>query len=234
MKEGKKYRKSCELMDKTACYALADAVELLQKMEKPRFDPMVEVAVNLGVDQRQADQNVRGAVTLPHGTGKQVRVLVFAKGEKESEATEAGADFVGCEDLIKKIEGGWFGFDRVAATPDVMGQVGKIGRLLGPRGLMPNPKVGTITFDVGRVVKEIKSGMIEFRVDKGGIIHAPVGKGSFESEKLTENITALLETLQKLKPANSKGHYFKAVTISSTYSPGIKLDISELRKLVSK
>jgi len=187
------------------------------------------MAINLGVDPKKSDQVVRGTVVLPHGTGKQVRVLVFAKGEKEKEAEEAGADYVGAEDLIEKIQQGWLEFDRVIATPDMMGQVGKLGKILGPRGLMPNPKLGTVTFDVGRAVKEAKGGKIEYRTDKGGVVHVPIGKLSFDREKLVENAMAVLKSIIKAKPPTSKGKYIKKVTLSSTMGPGLKINISELK-----
>jgi large subunit ribosomal protein L1 len=197
-----------------------------------KFDETVDVAVRLGVDPRHADQMVRGTVVLPNGLGKEVRVLVFAKGEKEKEALEAGADFAGNEELMEKIKGGWFGFDKAVATPDVMGTVGKIGRLLGPRGLMPNAKTGTVTFDVAKAVNELKAGKIDFRVEKAGIVHVPVGKVSFGAEKLLENVRAFLETIVRLKPAASKGTYLRSITISTTMGPGIKVDPVYARDLI--
>jgi len=197
-----------------------------------KFDETVDVAVRLGVDPRHADQMVRGAVVLPNGLGKDVRVLVFAKGEKEKEALDAGADYVGAEDLVAKIQEGWFDFDTAIATPDMMGVVGKIGKLLGPRGLMPNPKVGTVTFEVARAVKESKAGKVEFRVEKAGIVHAPVGKVSFEAEKLEGNILALVEALLKAKPSAAKGTYIKKISVSSTMGPGINLDIADVTALI--
>ena len=197
-------------------------------MSFAKFDETVDIAVKLGVDPRKADQMVRGSVTLPNGTGKSVKVLVFAKGEKEKEARDAGADYVGAEDFAEKIQGGWFDFDRAIATPDMMGLVGKLGRILGPRGLMPNPKTGTVTMDVAQAVKDVKAGQVEFRVEKAGIIHCPVGKRSFSVEQLTENTRALLDMLLRMKPASSKGHYVKGMTISSTMGVGIKLDPAEV------
>jgi len=198
-----------------------------------KFDETVELAVRLGVDPRQADQNVRGAVVLPHGTGKTVRVLAFAKGEKEKEAQGAGADVVGGEDLIKKIREGWLDFDKVVATPDMMGAVGKIGKILGPRGLMPNPKVGTVTAEIGRAVREIKAGKLEFRVDKAGIIHLPIGKVSFNQDRLFENASAVLATLVRSKPASAKGNYIRGVALCTTMGPGIKVDPSQLRTMAT-
>jgi len=227
----KKYKQAIEMYDTTKAYQLDEALEILMKLPKAKFDETVEVAINLGVDPRHSDQMVRGSVTLPHGTGKPVRVLVFAKGEKEKEALEAGADYVGAEDLVEKIQQGWLEFDKAVATPDIMGLVGKLGKILGPRGLMPNPKVGTVTFDVAKAVKELKAGKIEFKVDKAGIIHAPIGKVSFGKEKLKDNFMALLDMVIKLKPASSKGIYLKKCSISSTMGPGIKLDPVALRTM---
>jgi large subunit ribosomal protein L1 len=227
----KKYKQAIEMYDTTKAYQLDEALEILMKLPKAKFDETVEVAINLGVDPRHSDQMVRGSVTLPHGTGKPVRVLVFAKGEKEKEAFEAGADYVGAEDLVEKIQQGWLEFDKAVATPDIMGLVGKLGKILGPRGLMPNPKVGTVTFDVAKAVKELKAGKIEFKVDKAGIIHAPIGKVSFGKEKLKDNFMALLDMVIKLKPASSKGIYLKKCSISSTMGPGIKLDPVALRTM---
>ncbi|MCI0483204.1 MAG: 50S ribosomal protein L1 [candidate division NC10 bacterium] len=201
------------------------AISMLKSMATAKFNETMEMAVRLGVDPRKADQLVRGTVVLPHGTGQSVRVLVFAKGEKEKEAREAGADFVGCEDLIEKIQQGWLEFDRAIATPDVMSQVGKLGKILGPRGLMPNPKTGTVSFDIARAVKEFKGGKIEYRVDKAGIIHAPFGKASFSEDQLTENATVLLETVIRAKPPTSKGKYVKSVAVSATMSPSVRIDV---------
>lgn len=222
--KGKKYKDSLAKVDRLKAYELQEAVELAKISGFAKFDESVDVSIKLGVDPRHADQMVRGAVTLPHGTGKQLRVLAFAKGEKAKEAQEAGADYVGDEDLVKKIQGGWLDFDKVVATPDMMGTVGKLGKLLGPRGLMPNPKVGTVTNDLKKVVTDLKAGMIEFRVDKAGVIHAPFGRKSFEPSKLMENFKALLETLVKAKPSTAKGQYVRGITISTTMGPGIRID----------
>jgi large subunit ribosomal protein L1 len=227
-KTAKKLKEALAKVDRTRNYALKEAIELVKSATYTKFDESVDVAVRLGVDPRHADQMVRGAVVLPNGLGKDVRVLVFAKGEKEKEARDAGADFVGAEDLVTKIQEGWFGFDTAIATPDMMGVVGKIGKLLGPRGLMPNPKVGTVTFDVGRAVKESKSGKVEFRVEKAGIIHAPVGKVSFDVETLRENIVALFDALIKAKPVAAKGTYVKKISLSSTMGPGVNVDVAEV------
>jgi large subunit ribosomal protein L1 len=222
---GKKYLAARNLVDRTKRYDLAEALALVKKIHPAKFDETVEVAVRLGVDPRHADQMVRGSVVMPHGIGKVARVLVFAKGDKEKEALEAGADYVGAEDLVAKIQQeGWLEFDRAVATPDMMSLVGRLGRILGPRGLMPNPKSGTVTFEVGRVVREIKAGKVEFRVDKAGIIHAPVGKVSFPDEALVENARAIIETLIRMKPASSKGQYIKGMAVSSTMGPGVKVD----------
>ena len=229
-KRGKKYIESRKKAD-TGKNDFNEAVKLIVDSSFAKFDETVDVAVRLGVDPRHADQMVRGTVVLPNGLGKEVKVLVFAKGEKEKEATDAGADFVGNEDLIEKIKGGWFGFDKAVATPDIMGTVGKIGRVLGPRGLMPNAKTGTVTFDIARAVKELKAGKIDFRVEKAGIIHAPMGKVSFGAEKITENVAAFLETVIRLKPASSKGTYLKGISISTTMGPGIKIDTSTVKDL---
>jgi len=224
-KRGKKYVESIKLVDRQKRYSdIIEAMQLVKDMTTTKFDASVDVAVRLGVDPRHADQMVRGAVVLPHGIGKTVRVLVFAQGDKEKEALEAGADFVGADDLVQKIQDGWFDFDKVIATPDMMGKVGRLGRVLGPRGLMPNPKVGTVTTDVARAVKETKAGRVEFRVEKAGIVHAPVGRVSFAPEALAENFNALLELLNKLRPASTKGQYIRSVTVSSTMSPGVKID----------
>lgn len=212
-------------------YALREAVELVVGTKRVKFDETVDAAIRLGVNPQHADQMVRGSVVLPNGLGKSVRVLVFAKGEKEKEALDAGADIVGLEDVIEKIKGGWLEFDRVVATPDMMGSVGKLGKILGPRGLMPNPKVGTVTFDVGKAVNELKAGKVEFRVEKAGIVHSPVGKVSFGVEKLYENITALIEAIIKLKPASSKGTYLKSISLSTTMGPGIKVDPLDVRNI---
>ncbi|HWJ03076.1 MAG TPA: 50S ribosomal protein L1 [Verrucomicrobiae bacterium] len=223
-KVGKKYQDALKEYDRNAQFEPAEALALVKQLSKAKFDETVEVAFKLGVDPRHADQQIRGALVLPHGTGKTRSVLVFAKGEKAKEAEQAGADFVGAEDMIAKIEQGWFGFDVVVATPDMMGMVGKLGRVLGPKGLMPNPKTGTVSFDVAKAVKDIKAGKIEYRVDKAGIIHAPIGKVSFDQEKLLENYKAIAETMVKAKPAAAKGQYMKSVTVSSTMGPGVKIN----------
>jgi large subunit ribosomal protein L1 len=233
-KVGKRYQGAVQAIKQIAGAASNGGVDLPQAVEAARagatakFDETMDLAVRLGVDPKHADQMVRGAVVLPNGTGKKVRVLVFAKGEKEKEAGEAGADYVGAEDLVEKIQGGWLEFDRAIATPDVMGQVGRLGKILGPRGLMPNPKTGTVTFDVGRAVREFKGGKIEFRVEKAGIVHVPFGKASFDPQKLRENLTAILEVIYKAKPQTAKGVYVRNVTVSTTMGPGIKLDVAEL------
>src|SRR6056297_3142016 len=232
MATGKNIKNSKELVDRTRTYGIDEALELLKKGTFAKFDESVDLSVRLGVDPRKADQMVRGAHVLPNGLGKSVRVLVFAKGEKAQEAEEAGADFVGAEELAEKIQGGWFDFDTAIASPDMMGVVGKIGRLLGPRGLMPNPKVGTVTPELKRAVEEAKSGKVEYRVEKAGIIHAPVGKVSFDVDKLRGNILALMDALMKAKPASSKGAYLKKVSISSTMGPGMNVDIPALQTLV--
>ena len=224
---GKKYKDSIKLVDRQKRYDnIQEAMELVKNMTTTKFDASVDVAVRLGVDPRHADQMVRGAVVLPHGIGKSVRVVVFASGEKEKEAREAGADFVGADDLVQKIAEGWLDFDKAIATPDMMGKVGRLGRVLGPRGLMPNPKVGTVTTDIARAVKETKAGRVEFRVEKAGIVHAPIGRASFSAEQLAENFKVLLETLVKLRPATTKGAYVRSVAVSSTMSPGVKIDPS--------
>lgn len=210
-------------------YSLKEATEIVASTPATKFDETVDAAIRLGVNPAHADQMVRGSVVLPHGLGKKVRVLVFAKGEKEKEALEAGADLVGNDDVIEKIKGGWMEFDRVIATPDMMGSVGKIGKILGPRGLMPNPKVGTVTFEVANAVKELKAGKVEFRVEKAGIVHSPVGKVSFGAEKLKDNVSALLETIIKLKPASSKGTYIKSIAISSTMGAGVRIDPLDIK-----
>src|SRR3989442_15214119 len=219
---GKKYRKAAELVNREKKYSVEEAFSILPKLKiSEKFDESVDVAVRLGVDPKHADQMVRGAVNLPHGTGKTVRVAVFAKGDKAKEAQDAGADFVGADDLVNKVQSeNWLDFDAAVATPDMMGLVGKIGRVLGPRGLMPNPKVGTVTFDVAKAVRELKGGRVEFRVEKAGIVHARIGKASFGAQKLRENGWALLELLQKLKPASAKGQYMKSIVISTTMGPG--------------
>jgi len=228
-KHGKKYMEASKLITSGTQYEVSEAIGLVKKTATAKFDETVEVAFRLGVDPRQSDQQIRGAVVLPHGTGKSRSVLVFAKGEKAKEAEAAGADFVGAEDMVAKIQGGWFGFDVAVATPDMMGVVGRIGRLLGPKGLMPNPKTGTVTMDVTKAVNEVKAGKIEYRVDKTGIIHAPIGKASFEQEKLEENFKTLVDVLIKAKPATQKGQYIKSVSVSSTMGPGVKINPLKLQ-----
>ena len=226
---GKKYIESSKLIDKNALYTPAEALELAVKTAKAKFDETIELHVRLGVDPRHADQQVRGAVVLPHGTGKDVKVLVFAKGAKAAEAEAAGADFVGAEELVQKIQGeNWFEFDIVVATPDMMGVVGRLGRVLGPKGLMPNPKSGTVTFDVAKAIDEIKAGKVEYRLDKTNIIHVPVGKVSFGGEKLAENFAALMDAIVKAKPAAAKGQYLRSVTVASTMGPGVKINPAKI------
>ena len=225
MKRGKKYTEAAKLIDREVQYDVAEAIDLVKKTAVAKFDETVEAHVRLGVDGRHADQQVRGAVVLPHGTGKSVRVLVFAKGDKVAEAEAAGADYVGGEELIPKIQNeGWFEFDVVVATPDMMGVVGRLGRVLGPKGLMPNPKAGTVTMDVTKAVNDIKAGKIEYRLDKANIIHCPVGKASFTAEQLTDNFNTLMDAIIKAKPSSAKGTYMKSVTITSTMGPGIKVN----------
>lgn len=230
---GKAYRAVLAKVDRNRRYILEEGVQLAKETAHAKFDETVEIAVRLGVDPRQADQNVRGTVTLPHGMGKPVRVLAFAKGEKEKEAQEAGADFVGSDELIKKISDGWFDFDKSVATPDMMGAVGRIGKLLGPRGLMPNPKTGTVTVDIGRAIKEIKAGKLEFRVDKAGIVHVPVGKASFSAEQLLDNTKAVLAAILRAKPASAKGNYVRGLTVTTTMGPGIKVDLADIRAMAA-
>ncbi|MDF2925336.1 MAG: rplA [Paenibacillaceae bacterium] len=228
-KHGKKYAEAAKNVNAEAFYESAEAVELVKKMATAKFDETVEVAVRLGVDSKKQDQAVRGVVVLPHGTGKTKRVLVFAKGDKAKEAEAAGADFVGDADMINKIQQGWFDFDVCVATPDMMSEVGKLGRLLGGKGLMPNPKAGTVTFDVTKAVQEIKAGKIEYRLDKAGQIHAPIGKVSFDSVKLSENLKALIDALVRAKPAAAKGVYLKSAAVSSTMGPSVKLNLANFR-----
>ena len=230
--KGKKYRQASEKVDRLKFYEIDEGLKQVVDNVFAKFDETLEIATRLGVDPRKADQMVRGTVQLPHGTGKEVRVLVFAKGEKEKEAQDAGAEYIGSDDLIEKIKGGWFDFDRAVATPDMMGSVGKIGKLLGPRGLMPNPKTGTVTFNIKETVQDLKAGKIEFRVDKAGIVHAPVGKVSFGVEKLKDNVMAMMEALLKAKPPTSKGVYLKTIALSSTQGPGVKIDPVSVRNLI--
>jgi large subunit ribosomal protein L1 len=222
---GKKYEEAVKLVDRTKVYLPADAVSLVKQTSTVKFDASVEAHLRLGVDPRHADQMVRGTVVLPHGTGKIVRVAVFAQGEKAQEALRAGADEVGAEDLVKKIEAGWLEFDVAIATPDTMGQVGRLGRILGRRGLMPNPKAGTVTFDIERAVKEVKAGRVEFKVDKGAIIHVPFGKVSFDEGQLAENLAALVDAVNRAKPSGAKGQYLRTLSIASTMGPGLRVDI---------
>jgi large subunit ribosomal protein L1 len=231
-KRGKKYLESQKKIDITKRHALTEAVQVALESSFVKFDETVDVAVRLGVDPRHADQMVRGTVVLPNGLGKEVKILVFAKGEKEKEALDAGADFAGNDELIEKIKAGWTGFDKAVATPDMMGTVGKIGKILGPRGLMPNAKTGTVTFDVARAVSELKAGKIDFRVEKAGIVHVPVGKVSFGVEKLVQNVTAFLETIIRIKPSTSKGTYLKGLAISTTMGPGVKVDAASLKDVI--
>lgn len=230
-KRGKKYLEVKKNIDAANRYPLPEAMELVAKSATAKFDETVDAAIRLGVNPAHADQMVRGSVVLPNGLGKTVRILVFAKGEKEKEALDAGADFVGADDMVEKIKGGWLDFDRVIATPDMMGNVGKLGKILGPRGLMPNPKVGTVTFDIANAVGELKAGRVEFRVEKAGIVHCPLGKVSFGAEKLQENFLALLEMVMKLKPASSKGIYLRSISISSAMGPGVKVDPLSVRNI---
>jgi large subunit ribosomal protein L1 len=222
---GKRYQDAAKLVDRTRVYPVTEAVALAKDTSNVKFDASVEAHIRLGVDPRHADQMVRGTVVLPHGTGKVVRVAVFAQGEKAQEALRAGADEVGAEDLVKKIEAGWLEFDVAIATPDTMGQVGRLGRILGRRGLMPNPKAGTVTFDIERAVKEVKAGRVEFKVDKGAIIHVPVGKASFEADQLVANLATLMDAINRAKPSGAKGQYLRTLTIATTMGPGIRVDI---------
>lgn len=231
-KRGKKYQAVRQKLDSDKGYDFSEALRLAMDMAFAKFDESVDVAVRLGVDPRHADQMVRGSVVLPNGTGKDLKILVFAKGEKEKEAQDAGADFVGNDDLIEKIKGGWFGFDKTVATPDMMGAVGRIGKLLGPRGLMPNAKLGTVTFDVSRAVAELKAGKIDFRVERAGIVHAPMGRVSFGADKILENLATFFETIIRLKPAASKGTYLKGIAISTSMGPGIKIDPADVKTIL--
>lgn len=230
---GKSYRDALAKVDRNQRYLLEDSLRIAKETARAKFDETVELAIRLGVDPRQADQNIRGTVTLPHGMGKAVRVLAFAKGDKEKEAQDAGADFVGSDDLIKKISEGWLEFDKAVATPDMMAAVGRIGKVLGPRGLMPNPKTGTVSMDIGKAVKEIKAGKLEYRVDKAGIVHVPVGKASFGPDQLIENARAVLMSVLRAKPASAKGNYVKGVTVTTTMGPGIKIDLTQIRAMAA-
>lgn len=230
---GKSYRKVLDKVDRNQRYQLEDSLKLVKETARAKFDETVDIAIRLGVDPRQADQNIRGTVALPHGMGKTVRVLAFAKGEKEREAQEAGADFIGSDELIKKISEGWLDFDKAVATPDMMAAVGRIGKILGPRGLMPNPKTGTVSLDIGKAVREIKAGKLEFRVDKAGIVHVPVGRASFSAEHLIDNARMVLLTILRAKPASAKGNYVKGVTIATTMGPGIKIDLAQIRAMAA-
>ncbi len=232
-KKGKKYREGSEKIDRSKRYAFEDAAKLTVEASYAKFDETVDLAVRLGVDPRHADQMVRGTVVLPNGLGKKVTVAVFAKGDKEKEALEAGADFVGAEDLVEKVQKGFLDFDKAIATPDMMGGVGKLGKILGPRGLMPNAKLGTVTFDVAKAVKDVKAGKVDFKAEKAGIVHAPVGKVSFGWEKLIQNIAALIETIMRLKPSTSKGTYIKGISLSSTMGPGVRVDPAAVKDLLS-
>jgi len=230
-KRGKRYAAAKAMIEHGKRYELNDAISLIKGMPQTKFDESVDIAVVLGVNPKKADQMVRGTVVLPHGTGKSLRILVFAKGEKEKEALEAGADYAGGDELVEKIRGGWLEFDRTVATPDMMSNVGKLGKILGPRGLMPNPKTGTVTFDVARVIQEIKKGKIDFKVEKNGILHVPIGKISLTAQQLLENASAFLDVVNKMKPPTSKGHYMKNLAIATTMGPGIKLDVAQIRNL---
>jgi len=229
---GKKFSAALGKVDRSKRYPLDEAITLVREVSFAKYDESFDVAINLGVNPKHADQMIRGAVVLPNGTGKTVRVLVFAKGDKEKEAQDAGADFVGGDDLVAKIKDGWMEFDKAIATPDMMGSVGKIGKILGPRGLMPNPKVGTVTFEVGKAVKESKGGKVEFRTDKAGIIQSTIGKKSFDATALRENFITLLEQLVKMKPQTAKGTYLKAITLSTTHSPGVRVDANQVAGIV--
>jgi len=227
---GKKLNASLEKVEKGKEYSLEDAIQKVKELTYVKFDETVDIVFNLGVDPRKSEQMVRGTVVLPHGTGKTLRVLVFAKGEKELEAKQAGADFVGSDDLIEKINKGWLDFDKVVATPDIMGVVGKLGKVLGPRGLMPNPKLGTVTFDVAKAVKEIKAGKVEYKTEKAGVVHVPIGKVSFDVQKLLDNAKAIIDSVTKAKPSTSKGKYLRGISVSSTMGPGLRVDVATAAK----
>ena len=231
---GKNYRKVAENIETGKMYSLDEGIELALKGSYAKFDESVDIAIRLGVDPRHADQMVRSSVVLPNGTGKEIRVLVFAKGDKEKEALDAGADYAGGDEFVDKIKGGWLEFDRTIATPDMMATVGKIGRILGPRNLMPNAKLGTVTFDVGRVVKDIKSGKVDFKVDKAGVVHAMLGKASFGTQKVKENVIAFVDRIIQLKPSTSKGIYLRSVSLSTTMGPGVKVDPQDIRSVVKE
>lgn len=230
----KRYGAAAKQIDQAKAYSVEEALDTVKAGAKAKFDETVDMSIRLGVDPKHADQMVRGAVVLPNGIGKSVRVLVFAKGEKEREAREAGADHVGAEDLIEKIQGGWLEFDSAIATPDLMGQVGKLGKVLGPRGLMPNPKIGTVSFDIARAVREAKAGKVEFRVDKAGNIHVPIGKASFPADRLAANAMAMIEAIMRAKPPAAKGNYLRTLTVSSTMGPGVRVDVQRVANLFKK
>ena len=230
MEKGKKIRAAKEKIERIRDYSLDEAIRIVKESSYAKFDETVDLAFNLGINPKKSDQMVKGSVVLPHGIGKKVKVLVFAKGEKEKEAADAGADIIGAEDLVEKISKGWLDFDKTVATPDMMGLVGKLGKILGPRGLMPNPKLGTVTFDISRAVKEIKAGKVEYKAEKAGIIHVPIGKVSFDNQKLFDNARAVVDSVVKAKPATSKGKYLKKISISSTMGPGVTVDIASLGK----
>jgi len=225
-KAGKKYQDASKLLEAGKLYSVAEAIDLVKKTATAKFDETIELHVRLGVDPKYADQQVRGAIVLPHGTGKSKRVLVFAKGEKVKEAEEAGADFVGSDEMVQKIQGGWLDFDVAVATPDMMGTVGRLGKVLGPRGLMPNPKLGTVTMDLAKAISEIKAGKVEYRTDKAGNIHCPIGKASFDAEKLQQNYQTLIDTLNRVRPAAAKGQYMRSITVSATMGPGIPVALN--------
>jgi large subunit ribosomal protein L1 len=230
-RHGKKYQAAKTRLDSTERHTIEEGISRALEASFAKFDETLDLAIRLGVDPRHADQMVRGSVVLPHGTGRQVRVLAFAKGEKAAEAEEAGAEYVGADDLVKKIQDGWLDFDKAVATPDMMGQVGKLGKILGPRGMMPNAKVGTVTFDIGRAVSELKAGRVEFRVDKAGVVHVPLGKVSFGVEKLQANMISFLETINRLRPPTTKGAYVRSLAVSTTMGPGVKLDPNQVREM---
>ncbi len=234
MRKSKRYQEAIEKVEKEKIYAPFEAIQLVKENATAKFDETIEAHIKLGVDPRKAEQMVRGTVVLPHGTGKKVRVVVFAQGEKAKEAEAAGADVVGGNELVEKVQKGWLEFDAAVATPDIMGAVGKLGKILGPRGLMPNPKIGTVTFDVGKAVKDIKAGKIEYKVDKSGIVHVPLGKASFSKEALIENYVSLLEEIIRAKPAAAKGRYLRSISITSTMGPGIKVDTTKVTNLMEK